>query len=116
MASMQDAEALARQLPRSYEVFVRGQCKFRVGSIVFLSFSPDETIMGFAFPKEVREMLIESRPETFLLPWPSDLRYNWVHTRLANLDILELHQIVLDAWETVVPKKVSGSLDESSLD
>jgi hypothetical protein len=45
---------IAEGLPRSYEVIVRGRVKFRVGKIVWLAFSLDETIMGFAFPKEAQ--------------------------------------------------------------
>ena len=36
--------------------------KFRVGQIVYVAFSRDETVMGFAFPKEERELLVELRP------------------------------------------------------
>ena len=47
--------ALTAGLPRSYEVFVHGRVKFRVGQIVYLAFSREETLMGFAFPKKERE-------------------------------------------------------------
>ena len=39
MPTVDDVRALASRLPRSYEVFVRGRVKFRVGQIVYLSFS-----------------------------------------------------------------------------
>jgi hypothetical protein len=94
-------------LPRSYEVVVRDQVKFRVGRIVYLGFSRDEQIMGFAFPKDEREALVESEPEKFLMPAKSDLRYNWVCARLAALDREELRELVLDAWQMVVPRKVA---------
>ena len=51
MATLEDARAVAAQLPRSYEALVRGRVKFRVGRIVYLAFARDETLMGFAFPK-----------------------------------------------------------------
>jgi hypothetical protein len=44
----------ASTLPRSCEVVVGDRIKFRVGRIVYLAFSRDETVMGFAFPKEER--------------------------------------------------------------
>ena len=53
---------------RSYEVFVRDRRKFRVGQIVYLAFSRDESIMGFGFPKEERAALVGGEPEKFLLP------------------------------------------------
>ena len=62
--------------------------------------------MGFAFPKEEREALVSSRPSTFLMPPPSDLRYNWVDARLSEMDDVEMEEIVIDAWRMVVPKRV----------
>jgi hypothetical protein len=97
---------LARTLPRSTEVFVRGRIKFRVGSIVWLAFSRDRTEMGFAFPKEWRQALVESEPDKFMLPAPSDLQYNWVEARLDALDPEEARELVLEAWSLVVPKYV----------
>jgi hypothetical protein len=63
--------------------------------------------MGFAFPKEEREALVESEPDKFLMPKPSDLRYNWVVVRLAAIDGEEMRELVLDAWRMVVPKRVA---------
>ena len=82
--------------------------KFRVGRIVFVAFSRDETMMGFGFPKEEREALVASEPEKFLLPKPSDMRYQWVVVRLAAIDVDEMRELVLDAWRMCVPKKVSA--------
>jgi hypothetical protein len=42
--------------------------------------------MGFAFPKEWRDALVEAEPEKFSLPSRSDLRYHRVHVRLAAID------------------------------
>src|SRR5438477_494063 len=58
MATIHDVRALASTLPRSYEARVGGRVKFRVGRIVYLAFSRDESVMGFAFPKEERDWLI----------------------------------------------------------
>jgi hypothetical protein len=81
--------------------------KFRVGRIVYLAFSRDETVMGFAFPKEEREGLVESEPRKFLMPKTSDLRYNWVVVRLDAIDTEEMRELVQDAWRMVVPKRVA---------
>jgi hypothetical protein len=106
--TIDDVRTFAATLDRSYEVLVRDRVKFRVGRIVYLAFSHDETMMGFAFPRDERDALIASAPDTFLLPRPSDLRYQWVVARLAALDLDELHELVLDAWAMVVPRKLSG--------
>jgi hypothetical protein len=94
-------------LPRAYEVLVRDRIKFRVGNLVFVSFSRDETLMGFAFPKEERASLVASRPDTFQLPVESDMRYQWVVARMDALDVDEMHELVVDAWRMVVPKGVA---------
>jgi hypothetical protein len=115
MPTIDDVRALVKGLPRSYEVFVRGRVKFRVGQIVYLSFSKDQTVMGFAFPKEERDALLETYPEKFLRPEPADLRFNWVLARLDALDEQELQEYVLDAWRMVVPKKLARASDEELL-
>ena len=108
MATIDHIRPLASSLPRAYEVLVRDRVKFRVGQYVWLAFSRDEKMMGFAFPKEEREGLIASEPHKFLMPKKSDQRYNWVVVRLDQIDEAEAREIVLDAWRMVVPKKVAA--------
>ena len=109
MVSVDDVREVARSLPRSYEALVRDRVKFRVGRIVYLAFSHDETLMGFAFPKEERQALVDSEPDKFTMPRPSDLRYNWVVVRLEAIDEREIRELVLDAWRMVVPKSVAAA-------
>jgi hypothetical protein len=104
LITVEDVRRVATKLPRSTEHLIRDQIKFRVGSIVYLAFSQDETIMGFAFPKDERQALVDSAPGKFLMPAESDLRYNWVHVRLAELDEDEMRELVIEAWRMVVPK------------
>jgi hypothetical protein len=52
--------SFALTLPRTTEAVVRGRLKFRVGRIVYVAFSHDETVMGFAFPKDWRDTLVSS--------------------------------------------------------
>lgn len=110
-----DVRDLTAGLPRSYEVLVRGRVKFRVGQIVYLAFSRDETLMGFAFPKEEREAALETYPDKFVRPKPSDMRYRWLVVRLDAIDEDELREIVFDAWRMVVPKKLAALSDEELL-
>lgn len=105
--TLEDVREIAAGLPRSYEVVVHGRVKFRIGQIVWLAFSKDETEMGFAFATEFRDGLIESRPDAFFLPRPSELRFNWIETRLAKLEPGELRDLVLDAWAFCVPRRVA---------
>ena len=115
MATIDDVRAIATGLPRSYEVIVRGRVKFRVGQIVWLAFSRDETQMGFAFPKEERDALVQTCPEKYRLPRESDLRFNWAVAWLDALGEQELTELVLDAWRIVVPKFLASKPDDELL-
>src|SRR3990170_9041187 len=101
MVTIEQVRRVAKGLPRSYEALVRDRVKFRVGRLVYLAFSRDETLMGFAFPKEEREALVESEPDKFQLPTGGDLRYHWVVATLAALDDQEMTELVIDAWRMV---------------
>ena len=107
MVTIDEVCEFAITLPRSSEAFVRGRVKFRTGRIVYLSFSRDGLTMGFAFPKEWRDALVEAEPEKFSLPGQSDLRYHWAHVRLAAIDKDEMRELVEDAWAFTVPKRVA---------
>lgn len=108
MTTLAAVREYALTLPRSYEALVRGRVKFRVGRIVYLAFSRDESQMGFAFPKEYRQMLVDSEPEKFLMPAAADMRYHWVEVRLDAIDDAEMRDLVLDAWAMVVPRFVAA--------
>jgi len=112
VVTIDEIRSLALTLPRTTEAFVRGRVKFRVGRIVYLAFSRDETLLGFAFPKEWRDALIETEPDKFMLPRASDLRYNWAVVRLAAIDDAEMRELVVDAWSMVVPKSVAAAYAE----
>jgi hypothetical protein len=81
----------------------------RVGQIVYVAFSLDEGVLGFAFPKEERAALVRAEPDTFQLPAASDMRFHWVHADPAALDPSEARELVVDAWRMVVPRKLSAA-------
>jgi len=105
--TVEDVRTFALTLPRTTEGIVRGRLKLRVGRIVYASFSRDGALMGFAFPQEWRDALVASEPDKYLLPEQGDLRYNWVVVRLAAIDLVEMRELVLDAWAMVVPKGIA---------
>jgi hypothetical protein len=113
MVTMESVCEFASTLPRAYRVLVRDRVKFRVKQIVFVAFSHDESLMGFAFPKEEREGLVASEPDKFMLPPRSDMRYNWVVVRLAALDEKEMRELVFDAWTMVVPKFLVAEYEQA---
>jgi hypothetical protein len=107
VVTIDDVRAVASALPRSSEGLVRGQVKFRIGRIVYLALSRDGSTMGFAFPKELRNALVEADPEKFSLPSQGDMRYHWVHVKLAAIGEEEMRELVEDAWAFCVPKRVA---------
>jgi hypothetical protein len=102
-----EIRALAQTLPRSYEVFVRDQIKFRVGQIVWLALSKDGERMGCGFPKEMRQAAVEAEPHKFQLPDQTDMRFNWIHVRLDAIDPAEMRDLVEEAWSRAVPLYVA---------
>jgi hypothetical protein len=104
VVTVADVRALALTLPRTTEHLVHDRVKFRIKQIVYVSFSRDETLMGFAFPKEERDALIAAEPAVYLLPPTSDLRFNWVEARADRLDLVTMEERVCDAWAMCVPK------------
>jgi hypothetical protein len=109
LSGLEDVRRIVAPLPRAYEAVVRDYVKFRVGRLVFASVSPDESLLGFAYPKDGRQSLVDSDPETFLMPVTSDLRYNWVRLRLDRVDPDELAELLVDGWRMCVPKKVAAA-------
>ncbi|MDX6414462.1 MAG: hypothetical protein QOH23_1872 [Gaiellaceae bacterium] len=107
MVTIDEVRSVASTLPRSSEGLVRGRVKFRVGRIVYLSLSRDGSTMGFAFPKQLRDALVESDPDKFSLPNQGDMRYHWAHVRLGAIDAEEMRELVEDAWAFCVPKWVA---------
>lgn len=106
MVTVDDVRRVAHDLPRSSEHLIHDRVKFRVGKIVYVAFSRDETVMGFGFPKDERAALVAAEPEIFHLPRESDMRFNWVQAWMARLDEERMTELVLDAWAMCVPKKV----------
>jgi hypothetical protein len=107
VVTVDDVRRLCLSLPRTTEHLVRDRVKFRVKQLVYVSFSRDETLMGFAFPREERAALVEAEPDKFRMPPTSDLRYQWVVAVLAALDEAEMTELVTDAWTMVVPQYVA---------
>ncbi len=106
MVTVDDVRRVTRHLPRSEEHLIRDRVKFRVGSIVYVAFSRDETVMGFAFPREERAALVASAPHVFHPPRASEMRFHWVQAWTAELDEARTAELIVDAWRMVVPKKV----------
>jgi hypothetical protein len=109
MVTLAEVRAVALSLPRTQEHLIRDWVKFRVGRIVYVAISPDETIMGFGFPRDERPGLIAAEPDRFFLDRPSDQRYQWIDTWMQTLGQAEMREFVTDAWRMVVPRRVAAA-------
>src|SRR5260370_19492956 len=109
MVTIDDVRQFAMTLPRTTEALVGGRVKFRVGRLVYLSFSRDGQVMGFAFPKEERDWLVGGRPDKFIQPQPSGLRYNCVLVRLPATDETRMLQLGVDAWRMAVLNRIAAA-------
>jgi hypothetical protein len=110
VTTIEAVRAVASRLPRTAEALVRDRVKLRVGQIVYVAFSRDETVMGFAYPKEERQALVQGEPHKFRMPRTSELRFNWVEVQLDAIDDDEMRELVQDAWRMVVPKRLAAEV------
>jgi hypothetical protein len=109
VVTVAEVRAVALSLPRTEEHLIRDQVKFRVGRIVYAAISPDETILGFGYPREERAALIAAEPDRFLLHRASDARYNWIDAWMATLSQAEMREFVTEGWRMCVPKRVAAT-------
>lgn len=112
MVTADDVRRIALALPHTTEGIVRDSVRFRVGRIVYAALSPDETRLGFGFPREERAAMVAAEPQKFLMPAKADLRFRWLRVRLAAIDEPELRELLTDAWRMVLPKRLAAALDE----
>ncbi|WP_179474966.1 MmcQ/YjbR family DNA-binding protein [Mycolicibacterium vinylchloridicum] len=111
MITVEQVRPIALALPRAYETVVRDRITFRVGRLVFLKFSRDETLMGVGFWKEERAATVAAEPKKFALPRPSDMRYNWIHVHLDAVDLDEVRELVIEGWKMCVPKSIAAQVN-----
>lgn len=50
-------------------------------------------------------------PRRSMLPEPGDMRYNWLVVRVAEIDLNEMTELVVDAWRMVVPRTVVAAYE-----
>jgi hypothetical protein len=107
--TLDDVRQIAIELPRTTEHLMRGDVtKFKVKQLVYAAVGPDETVMGVAFPKLEREAMVDAEPWKFAMPSKGDLRYNWIHLSMAEVDEDELRELVIEGWRMCVPKFISA--------
>ena len=105
MADFQDLRDLALGLPNVDEGLHRGGPAFRVAGKTFALWWAEgrRTIMKLSAPHQ--QLLFEVRPETFE---PCRVGVGtWSFVDLSRIETRELAELVVEAWRTVVPKRIS---------
>jgi hypothetical protein len=113
VVTVEEVRSFALTLPRTTEAIVRGELKLRAGRVAYVSFSSNEALMRFAFPKEWRDALVDAEPDKYVAPDDCQRRYNRALVRLAAIDAAEMRELVLDAWALVVPKRIAEAYAEN---
>jgi hypothetical protein len=104
MASLEDLRRLALALPGAWETEFHGEPWFQVGKKSFALRLRDRFILKLE--RDHQHFLFEVRPQTFQ-PCKVGTGGVWSYVVLEDLDEAELADLVLEAWSTIVPKKVS---------
>ncbi|RFU82574.1 MmcQ/YjbR family DNA-binding protein [Streptomyces triticagri] len=107
MVTSDDVRELALSLPATTEKIAWSMPTFRVAGKMFATLPEDETSMAVRCPKEERDELALSEPDTF---WIADheAMFAWVRVRLAALeDRAELRDILADSWRQAAPSRLT---------
>lgn len=106
MASVEALRTLALALPEAAERTGYGEPDFHVRGKSFALRWQGRTIMKL--DRAHQELLFEIRPETFR-PYKV-ATVHWSQVELEHLDEAELKTLLIEAWSTVAPKRLSAAL------
>lgn len=106
MATLADVRRIALSLPGTQELNDHGGNWFNVGTKSFVLYGFPSKRWIFKLPKPRQELLFEARPDVFQPYRAGGMR--WSYVDIAPLTREEIDSLVIDAWTTIVPKKVWG--------
>jgi len=102
-----DVRRLALALPETSESAHMQHPDFRVGGRIFATLWPDEQRAVVKLSPGDQQMRVETEPDVFApVPGKWGLR-GWTNVTLASADEPTLHGVLLAAWRTVAPKRLS---------
>jgi hypothetical protein len=109
MVTRQQFADLALALPETTARPHFAQPDFRVCGKIFcgLDRAGDR---GYAkLPKDVQELLLESRPDTFVAATGGWGVAGWTHVELPRVALDELRELLTEAWRQLAPKRLVAS-------
>jgi hypothetical protein len=106
-ATYEQVREWALALPGTSEVMVEawGHPTLRVNDKKFVSGGPDYPSVTVKASREKQRELIAEEPETYAVA-PYVGRHGWVEVTLAKVDPEVLHELVVEAWKSVAPRKM----------
>ncbi len=108
MATFDDLRRFALTLPGAYEDSHQGGPAFRVNHRKFALYWAEGGRTIMKLEPSHQTFLFDVRPDVFE---PCKVgTVNWSFVDLHALDAKELQTLVLEAWSTVVPKRISRPL------
>ena len=115
MVTAEDVRRLAVTLPRTEEALVHDRVKFRVKSLVYVALSRDETLMGFAYPKELRAALRGRRARQVPHAVPVRRALQLGARADGGARPRRDAELVEEAWRMVVPKFLAAERLDGAL-
>jgi hypothetical protein len=106
----------ALSLPGATEVMVEawGHPTFRVNDKKFAGGGPDYPSVTLKATVDEQGALVARAPETFSVARYVG-RYGWVEVNLAEVDPVELHTLMIEAWRRCAPKTLVAQYEASGL-
>jgi hypothetical protein len=105
LARLSDIRKAALALPGAAEVEWYGQPGFNVGKKTFVCCWGAERRWIFKLPRAHQDLLFEVRPDVFQ-PFRAGAMI-WAYVDLKALTAKEARLLAIEAWSTIVPKKIS---------
>ena len=101
-------EALA--LPEAVEKETWGEATFRVKDKIFLTLGADGKAAGVKTSKTNQSLLVRSDPKTFSIAHYVG-RFGWVAVQLSGVKKSMMHDLIVDSWRRIAPKRLVAAND-----
>ena len=97
---------LVSALPESEEKSHFGNPDFRVRNKIFAGLDAGEQIGTLKLTPEIQSGVLSARPDAFYPAAGAWGRSGWTHYKLAELELGELQDLLLEAWRLVAPQRL----------
>jgi hypothetical protein len=113
MADADTVRRLTGALPDVEEGTSYGTPSWKVRGKFFARLRDDETVLVAKVDKGEKQLLMEAEPDVFF-ETPHYNGYGYVLVRLANIDEVELAEVLEDAWRLAAPRALVKEHDQTA--